>query len=484
MVRWGILGAGNIAHRFAASLAHVTGAELVAASCRTQEKARTFLEEVPSAADARAYAGHDSLLADDDIDAIYLALPHAYHKDWAIAALKAGKAVLCEKPAMLTATEMTEVAQVARETGTLFMEAMKPRFVALYPQVLDATKRIGTISHVEATLCNDMLVFVEGSGTYHMTPGPGAGVLLDCGIYCASWIEAFCAGTPRLAGIAGQDKDGIDVYADATLAFDDVTARLECAFDRAKPRTASLVGEHGRIVVDELHRPQHAELILNDGTVEEIDAPYEVDDFFGEVAHFTQLVADGAKESPIMPLDASIRCAEIIDAVRDTFVVTPATLEALEQQERVLRYRKRFGAYEALELGNAIATLAPEYDRGVTAIITRESDGMVLYSWSMDDKAPRNYGFAEGKRQASLASGHASVWGFVDHAITEPDTELFTADTVGMPVAGAFPIRVEDELVATACVSGLHEGRDHELIVRALEKVLGVKAPALPCVVQ
>lgn len=484
MVRWGILGAGNIAHRFAASLAHVAGAELVAASCRTLEKARAFLEEVPAAADARAYAGHDSLLADDDVDAIYLALPHAYHKDWAIAALKADKAVLCEKPAMLTAAEMAEVAQVARETSTLFMEAMKPRFVALYPQVLDAINRIGTITHVEATLCNDMLGFVEGSGTYHMTPGPGAGVLLDCGIYCASWIEAFCAGTPQLTAIAGQDKNGIDVYVDATLAFDGVTARLECAFDRAKPRTATLVGERGRIVVDELHRPQHAKLVLNDGTVEEIDAPYEVDDFYGEVAHFTQLVADGAKESPIMPLDASIRCAEIIDAAHGAFVVTPAALEALEQQEQVLRYREHFGAYEALELGNAIASLAPEYDRGVTAVITRESDGMVLYSWSMDDKAPRNYGFAEGKRRASLASGHASVWGFVDHAITSPDTELFTADTVGMPVAGAFPIRVGDELVATACVSGLHEGRDHELVVRALEKVLGVKVPALPCVVQ
>ena len=484
MVRWGILGAGNIAHRFAASLAHVEGAELVAASCRTLEKAETFLSEVPASDDARAYAGHEGLLADAGVDAIYLALPHAYHKDWAIAALRAGKAVLCEKPAMLTADEMTEVAQVARQTGSLFMEAMKPRFVALRPQLQEAIERVGTITHVEATLCNDMLGFVEGSGSYHMTPGPGAGVLLDCGIYCASWIEEFCPGTPALSAIAGQSKDGIDIYADASLAFDGITARLECAFDRAKPRTATLVGEFGRIVVDELHRPQRAELVLNDGTVEELDVPYEVDDFYGEVSHFTQLVSEGAKESPVMPLEASIRCAQIIDCARNAFVVTPTALEALEEQERTLRYADRFGAYEALELVGAIASLAPEYDRGVTAVVTRESDGMTLCSWSMDDKAPRNFGFAEGKRQAAVASGHASVWGYVDHAITNPDTELFGSDTVGMPVAGAFPIRVGDELVATACVSGLHEGRDHELIVRALQKVLGVQAPALPCVVQ
>ncbi|MBQ1840488.1 MAG: Gfo/Idh/MocA family oxidoreductase, partial [Atopobiaceae bacterium] len=140
MVRWAILGAGNIAHRFAASLAHVENAELVAASCRTREKAEAFLAEVPRAEGARAYAGHDALLADPKVDAIYLALPHQFHHEWAIKALRAGKAVLCEKPAMLTAVEMAEVAEVAHETGCLFMEAMKPRFVPLYAQVMQAAE--------------------------------------------------------------------------------------------------------------------------------------------------------------------------------------------------------------------------------------------------------------------------------------------------------------------------------------------------------
>ena len=139
MVSWGILGAGNIAHRFAASLAHVEGARLVAASCRTLQKAETFLGEVPHESEARAYAGHEALLADPDVDAIYLALPHEFHHDWAIRALRAGKAVLCEKPAMLNAQEMAEVADVARETGCLFMEAMKPRFVPLYAQIVEAS---------------------------------------------------------------------------------------------------------------------------------------------------------------------------------------------------------------------------------------------------------------------------------------------------------------------------------------------------------
>lgn len=86
MVRFGILGAGNIAHRFASSLAHEPRAQLVAASCRSAGKAEAFLSEVPHATGARAYGSYDELLANQNVDAIYLALPHAYHRDWAIRA--------------------------------------------------------------------------------------------------------------------------------------------------------------------------------------------------------------------------------------------------------------------------------------------------------------------------------------------------------------------------------------------------------------
>lgn len=485
MVNWGILGAGNIAHRFAKSLAHVSNAHLVAISCRTQEKADAFATEF-GVDSSHAYAGdtaHEALLADESVDIIYLALPHALHYEWACAALKAGKNVLCEKPAMLNAQQMSEVAELARKTGLLFMEAMKPRFVPVYEQVMEAVGRIGTIVHVDATLCNDMAAFVEQAGTYHVQPGPGAGVLLDCGTYCANWLTQLLPGNPQLTGIHGVEKNGIDYYVDAMFADGSVTARLECAFDRAKPRTCTIVGDKGAIVVDELHRSQHAALSLADGTVEQIDAPYEVDDFYGEIVHATGLVEQGLSESPVMTLNDSIRCAQILDAARTGFTVTQDALDTLSQQEQLLRYPETFGAEEALELGCAIAQLAPQYDRGVTAVITRESDGMMLFAWSTDDKAPRNYGFAEGKRQASLALGHASVWGYLEHQLTAPDEPLFTEQTIGMPCAGAFPIYAGDERVATACVSGLHEGRDHELIVRALQQVLDVTAPALPCII-
>ena len=322
MVRFAILGAGNIAHRFAESLAHEGRASLVAASCRSVTKAEAFLAEVACAKCTRAYGSHEDLLADPDVDAIYLAVPHAYHHDWAIAALRAGKAVLCEKPACVSAAQMSEVAAAAYEEGMLFMEAMKPRFVPLYRLVMEELPGIGKIVEVRTSLCNDMLGHVEDSGSYHMTPGPGAGATLDCGTYCASWIAALCPRDTHLHSLAGAERGGVDVYADATFRSGGPSARLECAFDRAKPRQAIIVGTHGTVVVDELHRPQHATVRMPDGSERPIEAPYVVDDFFGEISHFVDLIEAGALESPIMSLDDSLRCAELLDAVRAGFAAT------------------------------------------------------------------------------------------------------------------------------------------------------------------
>ena len=152
-------------------------------------------------------------------------------------------------------------------------------------------------------------------------------------------------------------------------------------------------------------------------------------------------------------------------------------LEILLEQERILCY-ERFGSAEALALGNAAAELAKEYDRGVGIRITRESDGLVLFQYMMDDKAPRNLGFMEGKRQAALACGHSSLYAFAAHALDGSCQEIFDAMPRALPCGGAFPLRVGGQYEATFAVSGLHDGKDHELLVRSLCKALGREAPA------
>ena len=317
MVRFGILGAGNIAHRIAASMAQVKGAELVAASCRSKEKAEAFLDTVEHGVAARAYGSHAELVADKDVDAIYVAVPHEYHFEWVTRALKAGKAVICEKPAMLNADEMREVKRIAREENVLFMEAMKPRFQPIIPEIQEALTKIGSIECVEASLMNDMLASVEGAGTYHMTPGPGAGVLLDCGTYCADWIAAYTDPTApiEMFDATARTVNGVDTYVYAELKIGPIGIVFECAFDEAKPRLATILGSQGAVVVEELHRPEKAVITIHGREPYEIEVPYVVDDFYGEIDHFVRLIEEGKTESDVMSLDDSIRVAEVLDAI-------------------------------------------------------------------------------------------------------------------------------------------------------------------------
>lgn len=151
--------------------------------------------------------------------------------------------------------------------------------------------------------------------------------------------------------------------------------------------------------------------------------------------------------------------------------------KVLLEQEAALRYGT-FDATRALELGRIAAELAPEYDEAYTVTITRESDGAVWFQWLADDKGARNLMFAAGKRNAAVTAGHASCWAQLDaiaNGLPLDDVWAKVPDEVAS--CGAFPIRVGDDWVATLAVSGLHNGLDHEVVLRSLEQALGVTAP-------
>ena len=154
-----------------------------------------------------------------------------------------------------------------------------------------------------------------------------------------------------------------------------------------------------------------------------------------------------------------------------------AAQEVLLEQERALRYPKSFGAREALALGQAAIDLVPEYESGYTVTITRERDGVRMFQWVADDKEERNLLFAEGKRQAALAAGHAGPWAQLAATIAGDLDAVWAHVPNEVPACGAFPVRVGDDWVATIAVSGLHDGLDHEVILRALERELGVEVP-------
>lgn len=275
-VRWGVLGAGHISHRFASSLKKVDEARLVAAAGRTpahvEEFCRAFSIDAAhsyATADDSGDAAYDTLIADPDVDAIYLALPHGMHTRWACRALRAGKAVLCEKPAVLSEEEALSIASASRECGVLFMEAMKNRFCPMRTRVEDLLAGACDVSSREVRWRDVLGGRVDWADEIHMSVG----------------------GIP------------IHMVCDGKAAYE---SRLTIACER------------GSLEIERLHRPELAHVKYSDGRVLEIDAPFEVDDFYGEASHATQLIRAGKLESPVMPLAATQRCAQIIDAIRLT----------------------------------------------------------------------------------------------------------------------------------------------------------------------
>ena len=465
MIRWGILGAGNIAHRFAASLTNEQNSILYAISGRSAEKLEAFAKEYPC---EKKYVGHDLLLEDENIDAIYLALPHVMHKEWALKALEKGIPVLCEKPAAVSEEETIGIAECAKRNNTLFMEAMKPRFVPAYLKMKEllASGAIGEIEKVETSMCFAMPKGFFGK-SYH-TAASGGGALLDGGIYCASILEDLLEGEPEPVKTYATYFNGVDLYSHCTMKFGAKTAVLESGFDRNAPKNAVICGSKGKLTVVNLHRP--VTLILeNEKGKEVIEAEYEHDDFYSQIHHFASLVGESVRESPVMPYDAMIREARILDAIRSQFAVYGDNdLKVLEEQEKELSVSS-FDNADALALGNVIAKTALEYDRGVSVKIDRVSDDLTLFQYMMEGKTAANLKYMDGKKKCVLDTGHSSAWAYVKNMITS-EYEGWKKDGLHALSGGAFPLYVNDELAYIIQVSGLHEGKDHELIVRSLSE--------------
>ncbi len=311
MIKWGIIGAGNIAHRFADSLEKVNGAVLYAVSNRTIEKAEKFQESHPC---EKAYGSYAELLADENIDAVYIALPHKYHLEWVQQAFEAGKAVLCEKPATLNQDEMSEIIELAREKQLFFMEAMKSRFTPAYREVksLVDTGEIGEILGVFTSLCR---VFPQNNSGYYFEPEQG-GCLLDMGVYNAAVIEDFTTEPFELEAIDYEmHENGVEIYTNAKLTSGNVEVILESAFDRETETKAVIRGTKGLIIVPDFHRPT-SYILQTRGTMKSVEVPYEVDDFYGQIAHVVECLTNEQVESPVMTLKNSLNVAKLIDTIK------------------------------------------------------------------------------------------------------------------------------------------------------------------------
>lgn len=311
MVKWGIIGAGNIARKFAKTIESVEGAELYAISNRSLEKAQKFKEEFPC---EKAYGSYQEIVDDENIDAVYVSVPHSYHFEWSMKVLKAGKAVLCEKPATLNHAEISQIVAYARKNNVFYMEAMKGRFTPAYKKMKQMLEEvaIGKVESVYTSLCR-VFPIIDDSRLYQPEEG---GCLLDMGVYNVGFAEDFISSPYVLESVDYESyKNRVEVYVNAKLKAGDVDVTIESAFDRDIESKAIIKGTSGQIIAEDFHRLTKFTLENANGK-ESFDIPCIVNDFYGQIKHVTECVRDGVTQSPYMTFEDSEKVAKIIEIIK------------------------------------------------------------------------------------------------------------------------------------------------------------------------
>ena len=295
-IRFGIIGTGSIAQRFVAGLAQVPDAQAIAVFNRTASKASQFAasNQIP-----HIYSSLDELLA-SDIDAVYIATPHPSHAALSIAALKAGKAVLCEKPAAVTLAELDDVIAVAQVTQRLYMEAMKPPFFPLYQTIREriAAGAIGDVKYVRAGFANPNVP----DGHAVLDPAQAGGGLLDIGIYAAFLAVDWLGATRAVQSLGRIGATGVDTFASWQSLHERGISQLYCGLDVSGSGEALISGSAGYVVIhDKWWNPARATLATAAGEREELAHTPIGSGLNYETAHFCDLLRSGQTESPILP---------------------------------------------------------------------------------------------------------------------------------------------------------------------------------------
>jgi predicted dehydrogenase len=320
-VRWGVVGPGRIASEVVADFPHVPGAEVVAVASRSIDRAKAFAAEFGI---ARTHGSYRAIVDDDGIDAIYIATPHPQHRAVALAALRAGKAVLVEKAFTVTPAATREIAAVAAETGVFAMEAMWTRFQPAVVRLreLIADGAIGDVRAVQGEL--GVNAPTDPSDRFY-NPAIGGGALFDLTVYPLSFAQ-MVLGTPDTVTASGVlDPGGVDIEEGVLLGWaDGRSATLFTSLRCATPGQMRVYGTEGWIdVPPRFHHP--VTIVLHrDGTEPEtITAPALGDGYSHELIEVTECVAAGRSESAVMPLADTVAVQDAMGQVADQLGMVP-----------------------------------------------------------------------------------------------------------------------------------------------------------------
>ncbi len=295
-IKWGILSTADIAQtQLIPAIQRAANAEVTAIASRgakVHDVAKAFT--IP-----HAYESYEELLADPEVEVIYIPLPNDMHKEWSIKAAKAGKHVLCEKPAVLSEDDLEEIIDVFAEEKKGFMEAFMYQFHPQHQRVKEIITS-GEIGEVKLFKSSHSFYFENRLGNIRMDASKGGGALWDVGCYSfhalLSLIEEKV--TDVLFTALTDPKSGVDVTTCGTIKFEnDVMAVIDCSFEMAGRNEYEIIGTKGTIKVKTAFRPDaysgDAQIVVTTGATERTEH-IQGDIYKLEVEYFSHNVLTGA----------------------------------------------------------------------------------------------------------------------------------------------------------------------------------------------
>jgi len=313
--KWGIIGPGKIAEKFAKALAMVPWAELYAVASRDEYKAKDFAERHGV---KKWYNNYESLIGDPLVEVVYIATPHTYHVKYGLQCLRQHKAVLCEKP-MSVNYESTEVlVKEARKEQTFLMEAMWSRFLPTIIKTIELvnSKTIGEIKHINADF-GFAFPFNASSRIYNKDLGGGS--LLDVGVYPLFLVLQLLGKPDQIQSFAQLSLTGVDESTTAIFKYNSGSlATIHSSVVSQTPIEATINGTDGTITLSRpWYKGSRIEVRRNDVITDTFDLPYGSNGFEFQIMEVHDCLAKGKQESDLMPLDFSLLMSKTVQQICD-----------------------------------------------------------------------------------------------------------------------------------------------------------------------
>ncbi|MDT4916523.1 MAG: hypothetical protein QOH89_1223 [Pseudonocardiales bacterium] len=314
-VRWGLLATGKIARTFATDLQLLPDCEIVAVGSRSPASADAFADDfdIP-----HRHGSYLELAADPEVDVVYVSTPHPGHRDAALLAIEAGKAVLCEKPFAMDRAESQQLVDAARSAGVFLMEAMWTRFLPHVTRIREILAE-GTLGELVYLTAEHGQWFAQDAGHRLFAPQLGGGALLDLGIYPVSFAHLVFGPPSSITAVSTPAFTGVDATTSMVLRYPSgAHAVLTTSLAAKSGNPAVIHGTEARIEIDGwFYTPTSFRVVdRNDRVLESFDTPPGGRGMEYQAAEVNRCLRAGLLESPIMPLDETVQIMGVLDEIR------------------------------------------------------------------------------------------------------------------------------------------------------------------------